>query len=401
MSDRGAALDPSADRNVATVRRLASVPSIFRLLRLVTDLDLLAVARVTESNWMACAVLDESGFGMRPGTTLDIESTICNQVRRETRPVAVDDAATDPVYREHEFFRRYPFRSYIAEPIMLSSGACFGTLCAMGTRPAKVSDVKTLALFRHFADQIGSEIDALWRVDAMTRELDDERAGGASREQFMAVLGHDLRNPMASISAAAHVIKIRRSEPDVVSDLSSRIVVTIQRMTAMIDDLLDLARGRLAGGISVSLAPVQGLQTALEDVVDELRGAHEHRLITTNIAIAGTVTCDKGRLQQLLSNLVANALTHGAPDTPVEVVARVTTDRLEIRVRNEGRPIHPDSIAGIFDAFARLDSPAGSRSGLGLGLFICEQIVRAHRGELAVHSTDADGTVFTASMPVL
>ena len=212
---------------MAIVQRIASIASILRLLRLTTEMEVIAVARVTDTQWTVCAVLDESDFGLASGEHLDLDSTICNEVRREVKTVTVDDAGIDPVYGQHEFFRRYPFCSYVAEPILLADGSCFGTLCAMGKHPAKVSGEKTRALFRHFAEQIAAEINAQSRVEAVIQELADERQGGALREQFIAVLGHDLRNPMASISTAAHVLKLRRSDPEVVVRLADRIVVTI------------------------------------------------------------------------------------------------------------------------------------------------------------------------------
>lgn len=388
------------DADVALVRRLPSVTSILRLLRQMTSMEFVALARVTEARWLACAVLDDAGFGLVPGSELDVKTTICIEVKRQVAPVAVDDAHEDPRYREHVFFQRYPFRSYIAEPIVLASGECFGTLCAMGKQPTRVSDEKTLALFRHFAEQIASELDGLLRLEGLSRELFDERQDGNLREAFIAVLGHDLRNPLSSISAAAHVQKLRSTDPSAVVGLADRITANVRRMASMVDDLLDLARGRMGGGIRLATAAIEDLGPALEEVVDELRGAHPDREIRSRIELSRPVRGDKVRLQQLVSNLVANAVTHGSANTPIEIAAATSDAGLAIRVHNGGAPIPADSISSIFDAYARPDAPAGRKTGLGLGLYICEQIVIAHGGELAVTSTGEGGTTFTATIPI-
>ena len=167
----------------------------------------------------------------------------------------------------------------------------------------------------------------------------------------------------------------------------------------MIEDLFDLARGRMGHGMQVSFEPIADLESSIEDVVNELRGIYPERDIITALNITRCVVGDKGRLQQLVSNLVGNALTHGSSETEVSVTARTSSQHLEIIVRNAGMPIPHDSIAGIFDAYTRLESSGTTKTGLGLGLYICEQIVTAHGGTLSVQSTEEDGTVFTARIP--
>jgi signal transduction histidine kinase len=137
----------------------------------------------------------------------------------------------------------------------------------------------------------------------------------------------------------------------------------------------------------------------LEQVVKELQDGHPNRQILTNISVTRSVRCDLGRVQQVASNLIGNALIHGAPDKPVRVTAHTDEQHFVFEVWNDGEPIPPDSVSKIFEPFWR-NSTSAFREGLGLGLHICSQIVRAHNGQLSVTSSSEYGTKFTARLPL-
>jgi signal transduction histidine kinase len=181
--------------------------------------------------------------------------------------------------------------------------------------------------------------------------------------------------------------------------MASRITANARRMSALIDDVADFARGRLGSGIGVNIRDVDDLAAALTAVVRELQDASPDRRIDTDIGILGRVQCDKARVQQMASNLVANALTHGSAQHPIRVTARAVEGYVTFSVSNEGEPIPESSIDKVFQPFWR-HSISNSREGLGLGLYICSQIVRAHAGVLSVTSTRENGTVFKARLPV-
>lgn len=170
-------------------------------------------------------------------------------------------------------------------------------------------------------------------------------------------------------------------------------------MSALIDDVLDFARGRLGGGIGVDLTDVENINAGLATVVQELQDAQPGREIISHISVNRAVRCDLGRLQQVASNLLANALTHGLPDSPVKISARADENDLVLEVWNAGEPIPPESLSKIFEPFWR-HSVSASRNGLGLGLHICSQIVRAHAGRISVTSARENGTQFTARLPL-
>ena len=232
-----------------------------------------------------------------------------------------------------------------------------------------------------------------------TESLRSERETAELREQFIAVLGHDLRNPLAAISAGARILQrsgaLQGQKELRVLDM---INGTVTRMSDLIDNILDFARGRLGGGIKLSRDTNRPLEPVLEQVVDELRTALPGRVIETNISITEPVNCDRTRIGQLVSNLIGNALTHGAPDKPVRVGARTAGGIFELWVANEGDPIPEPAMEKLFEPFFRGDV-RDSRQGLGLGLHIASQIAQAHGGRIAVTSTPEE-TRFVFTMPL-
>jgi sigma-B regulation protein RsbU (phosphoserine phosphatase) len=232
----------------------------------------------------------------------------------------------------------------------------------------------------------------------LRKGLASERETAELREQFIAVLGHDLRNPLAAISAGARILQrsgaLREHKHLRVLDM---INTTVTRMSDLIDDVLDFARGRLGRGIVLNRDATQSLEPVLEQAVDELRTASPDRVIETNFGITEPVNCDRGRVGQLLSNLVGNALTHGATDRPVHVGAKTEGGEFELWVANAGEPISAYAMERLFEPFFRGDV-RDSRQGLGLGLHIASQIAQAHGGRIDVTST-AEETRFVFRMP--
>ncbi|WP_213779745.1 GAF domain-containing sensor histidine kinase [Caballeronia sp. dw_276] len=389
--------DNDIARDVAAVARIGAVPSMLRVICKNTGLGFAAVARVTEGTWTACAVQDNIEFGLVAGGQLDVHTTLCSESRARRVPIVVDHASADPVYQNHHTPRIYNIESYISVPIILPNGEYFGNLCAIDPRPAVVSDTRTLTMFTLFAELIALQLDSERERSATEAALLDERATAELREQFIAVLGHDLRNPLAAVGATAELLT-RRDDPGLVS-LGTRLRTTTKRMSRLIDDVLDFARGRLGGGLGVTLAPARDIADALADIVAELRTANPGRVVLEHIEINRSIDCDRGRVQQLLSNLLANALHHGAPDKPVLVDACVEADDLVISVSNSGYPIVLEDLQKVFEPYWR---PATSQpgGGLGLGLYICSQIVKDHGGLLSVSSSAEAGTCFVARIPV-
>jgi phosphoserine phosphatase RsbU/P len=232
---------------------------------------------------------------------------------------------------------------------------------------------------------------------AVRSNLDLERENAELREQFIAVLGHDLRNPLASISAAARMLRA-----EVQTEKSLRILDLMQgsvmRMSGLIDNILDFAHGRFGGGIALDRDVDQPLGPVLQQVVDELRSSHPDREIEMTVALIEPVNCDRMRIGQLVSNLLGNALAHGATDKSIRMSATTHDGVMELWIANGGDPIADDAMARLFQPFFRGEVRA-NQQGLGLGLHIASEIARAHDGEIRVAS-DADETRFTFVMPL-
>ncbi|MFM0738482.1 GAF domain-containing sensor histidine kinase [Paraburkholderia xenovorans] len=400
MNHRTGRNDESPDlaRDLAMVSRIEAVPSILRLICKNTGMGFAAVARVTDRTWTACAVEDHLNFGLLPGGQLELETTLCFESRAARAPIVIDNFSNDPVYRGHHTARIYNLGSYISVPIVLPDGSYFGNLCAIDPHPVELSGARTVGMFEVFADLIAIQIVTEGRQKAVEDALQREREISSLREQFIAVLGHDLRNPLSAVSATAELLALRKNEPDLVK-IGQRLKTTTLRMARLIDDVLDFARGRLGSGIGVSIDDVDDLGAALRVVVAEVREANPDRVLADDLAIGTRVRCDRTRVQQLLSNLLGNAVTHGSAALPVIVQARVENGEFVLSVSNGGNPIAPEVLGRVFEPYWRppTSKPGG---GLGLGLYICKQIVSAHSGTLEVRSSDTDGTCFVARLPV-
>jgi signal transduction histidine kinase len=381
---------------ISAVAGIDAVPAILEVVCRATGLRFAAVARVTEDNWTACAVRDEIAFGLDPGDELDIATTLCDEVRGRREAIVIDHVDEDPDYCGHATPRMYGFQSYISMPIFRRNGEFFGTLCALDPLPARVSDPTVVATFRLFAELLGMHLDNRERMARTEAALLDERDTAELREHFIAVLGHDLRNPLAAVEAGARILSRMELDPKA-ANVVARMQESCRRMGGLIGDLLDFARGRLGGGLPLSAALHADVAERLELVVTELRAVHPDRLIQARLDIAEPVFCDAARLAQLLSNLLANALTHGAADGPVRVDAEAADGELRLRVANGGRPIEPARRARLFHPFAR--GEGRQPEGLGLGLYIASEIARAHGGRLEVESGEEE-TVFTLVMPL-
>ena len=212
---------------------------------------------------------------------------------------------------------------------------------------------------------------------------------------FTAVLGHDLRNPLNAILNAAQLLE-HRSTDDVVRKTAARMMTSGQRMSRLIEDMLDLTRARLAGGIPLQRQPGD-LGVLIQRVVQEHREAFPDRRL--DVLCEGNLAgdWDSNRLTQVASNLIGNALRHGDAEEPVQITLDGTSATVvTLSVTNAGR-IAADLLPHIFDPFRGGTRSVSGDQGLGLGLYIVQQIVQAHQGSVQVRSEDA--TTFIVSVP--
>jgi sigma-B regulation protein RsbU (phosphoserine phosphatase) len=297
-----------------------------------------------------------------------------------------------PLLRMQGFFSEFAIEMMAAagEPLPMIANA------------VEMRDTTGKALFIRIAlikatDRRRYEHHLLEARDVAKISLEREREMSQLREEFIAVLGHDLRSPLASISAGARILG-REAKSDKEHQVIAMLETTVLRMAGLIDNVLDFARGRLGGGIKLMRDSRKPLEDVLHQVIDELRLSSPGRQIEAEYAIEAPVDCDRSRIGQLVSNLVGNALSHGASNQPVRVRAVTEDGFFNLSVANGGEPIPEAALERLFEPFFRGEVRA-SRQGLGLGLHIAAQIAKAHEGTLTVSST-AEETRFSFSMPL-
>ena len=380
-----------------TVARIDVVPKILEVVCRTTGMGFAAVARVTEGRWIACAVRDEIAFGLTPGGELQVATTLCDEIRDSGQAIVIDHVAEDASFCRHPTPKMYGFQSYISVPIFRPDGRFFGTLCAIDPKPARLNTPETVGMFKLFADLIAFHLDTQERLSLSETALLDERETAQLREQFFAVLGHDLRNPLNAVRGGAELLSMMQPLPEEAEPVVALIKRSAARMTGLIENVLDFARARLGGGLVLNRVADAGLDATLEQVIDEARTAWPDREVRSEIDLSRPVNCDGARIAQMFSNLLANALTHGDPRSPVRVRAFCDGGDFELSVSNRGEPIPPETVRRLFQPYTRASDRPG-RQGLGLGLYIASQIAHAHEGKLEVESS-SDETRFTFRMP--
>lgn len=389
---------PASD--IAAVQAISAVPMILDAVASMTGLGFVCVARVTGDSWTACAVRDGLGFGLEVGGQLDVTTTLCEEVRDSGRAVVIDNVGTDERYRDHHTPRAYGFQSYISVPIFRVTGEYFGTLCGLDPQPHTLSSPAVVNSLALFAQLISAQLASESTLAAAKEALLDEMETAELREQFIAVLGHDVRNPLAAILTGADLMLMMPETPPKTAAIAVRIKRSAQRIAGLVDDVVDFTRGRMGGGIAVTLRPDPDWAEGLRQVVAELQAVYPDREIGVEIGAGGTLVCDGARLGQLLSNLLKNALVHGDPAHGVQVRAQVADGAFRLLVSNRGAALAADTIDKLFKPFWRAAPARGqAHEGLGLGLFIVADIARSHGGKVVVSSDDA-GTAFTFSMPL-
>lgn len=390
-------LQSSIDRDVALISRIGAIPTILEVVALTTGMRFAAVARVTDTHWTACAVYDQINVGMKAGDEVALESTICKEVRQHHQPVLFGHASEDPHFSTHPAQKLYGIESFISVPILLLDGFFFGTLCAMDPRPASVDEPRILKTLQAFATLIADQFEAEARRESAESDLLNAKAASRLRDQFDAVLGHDLCDPLQAISLGADML-LR----DLPEGRERRLAVHVRRssdrMAELIGNIMIFARGKLGDGITVTLAPGVNLATDLAHVIAEIQIAHPDRRINSSITVTCAIHCDGKRIAQLLGNLVSNAIAYGSPSVPVEVAITGTATLFELVVENAGKPIDPDKMGHLFHPYTRGTAEV-PEPGLGLGLYVASKIAKAHGGTLAATS-DSSKTRFVFQLPL-
>jgi signal transduction histidine kinase len=256
---------------------------------------------------------------------------------------------------------------------------------------AHTPDAADISRFNEAIDQALTESVA--RYEHLIRQ---------SQNMFLAILGHDLRNPLGSVVMGASFLM---QAPDIAPRYAltaTRMFSSAKRMSSLVNDLIDFTRSHLGAGIPVSVRHGD-LAVVCRQVAEELRTFHPERQIELSTPPTLTAVFDDGRIAQMLSNLVGNAIQYGIAEAPVTVDLHLNGGEMIIVVTNRGPVIPVDRIAGVFDPLVRAAQSSGAdaaeHTSLGIGLYIAREIAQAHGGRIVAESNEADGTTFTVCLP--
>jgi signal transduction histidine kinase len=250
-------------------------------------------------------------------------------------------------------------------------------------------DIGDLTRFNEAIDQALAE-----SITRYTEDLDH------SKEMFLAILGHDLRTPLGAVMMSAQFMLETHELEEPHLTLTSRISTSSKRMNQMIGALLDFTRSRLGGGIPIVRANMN-MGKVVHDVVNEIAAAYPDRVIKVDARGSLQGEWDCARVTQVLTNLLSNALEYGSGKTSATVTVQGDDKEVSVAIHNRGVAIPAEQLNGIFNPMKRKEVTAtsGAAGNLGLGLYIADRIVSAHKGRIDVESSEDGGTTFTVHLP--
>jgi len=302
-------------------------------------------------------------------------------IAAERRPHLTNQVLDDPRVSDPEWARREGLTAFAGYPMTIGD-RLIGVM-ALSAREPMNDDV----------------LQALGTVESQIALAIERDRTDRFREMFIGMLGHDLRNPLSAILTGAQALIVNPEVPDRPKQTAERMQRSVHRMSRMVDQLLDYTRARSGGGIPVVLVPAD-LFAVCREAVQELEQANIGRRFDLLLSGDGDGEWDLDRMSQVFSNLLGNAVAYGRPDQPIRVTLRGGPTAIHGEVLSFGAPIPPPVLPHIFHPFRRAnDLKSTSTSGLGLGLFITREIVRAHGGTISVASSAADGTSFVFEIP--
>lgn len=303
-------------------------------------------------------------------------------------PSAKEDTAAE-THAEARLLSGYSIEQLVSEYRALRASVL--SMWTAQAKPGLASDMDDVMRFNEGIDQALAESVA--RYAQLVKQ---------SENMFLAILGHDLRNPLGTVTTGATYMMRATDLPGKYVLAATRIFNSGQRMGKLIADLIDFTRTHLGAGIPIRPKRMNLAEVCL-NVIDELRTSHPERIIDFDPAMREDLHGDDSRLAQVLSNMIGNALQYGTRDQPIRVRLSSTPDDVCISVNNMGPVIPAKTIGSVFDPLVRLaipekqDDPADTS--LGIGMFIARQIVLAHAGTMHVESNDTDGTTFSIRLP--
>ncbi len=361
------------------IRKLTEVSRALTYAATLDEVFLLTVARAAdllEAKTALLMVTDDEGL-------LSLRSSVGIDAKRVE---GFREPLSEALIRRLADLLGAPTESFLGVPLVVA-GAIKGILIVIRPTPSTGTEQDEWVLSA-LADQAAAALEKT-RLDEI----------GEFREQLIGIVGHDLRNPLSTILLAAHVLLQREGLGEKDTEVARRIARSAHLAVGLIDQLLDLTRSRLGGGIPIHPKRLD-MHEVCRQLVEETELAHSERPLRVDFNGDLIGMWDRDRIYQLLANLVGNAVQHGEPRSPIDLRINGGKTEVAIEVANRGEPIPAATLPYIFDAFRKGRSRLPSRTeGLGLGLFIAQQIARSHGGSITATSSESDGTMFRVRLP--
>ncbi|MCP2043823.1 ATP-binding protein [Pontibacter sp. HSC-36F09] len=392
-------------KDLEAIRQIPIVPTMLEVICQTTGMGFAAITRVTEDRWLACSVRDEVNFGLEAGGELQVETTLCNEIRSHRNPIVIDNVAEDPLYSDHHTPRIYGLQSYISIPIILKNGDFFGTLCAIDSKPASLNNSKVINTFKLFAELIAfhlQSIDMLEQSHKVATELRQENEGLASANfdlgNFVYTASHDLKSPVANIAGLIEELSdsvskenLNRTEIKQITDL---IKSSLKRFSTTIRDLTTLVEIDKVSDEEKSEKPdlhemVEAVKQDLQSMI--LASGAQLNVIAADAEVAGF---SKKNLKSILGNLISNAIKYRSPDRAPKINIKLEkyAGRSYLSVQDNGLGIPVEKQESVFTMFGRIHEHI---EGSGIGLYIVKRMVDNAQGEIKVSSVMHEGTTIT------
>lgn len=443
--------------DVAKVQRIPIVQQLLDVVCRTTGMGFAAIARVTENRWITCSVRDNINFGLNPGDELNVETTICHEIRQSGQLVVFDDADQDPIYSSHHTPKFYGLKSYISVPIIEKNGNFFGTLCAIDSKPHKVNTEETLGMFTLFAELISFHMQALDEMKRTTVNLAGERTisnrlkeklsaqdaeilrkdalllrndeqlkinAESNRDKDLSIdtlheeisalayiSSHDLQEPLRKIQMFSNVIWEQERESLNAKSLEylTKIRNAAERLQSLITDLLTYSTNSSNKNRFVSVNLEDIIYDALNDLKEELLSSNAQ----VDVSCKTQIGVIPNQIRQLIFNLLSNSIKFRKKVQQLKIKISCTIkpgnffnipalnsdiDYCVITYTDNGIGFDPQFSQKIFQLFKRLDDDR-QIEGTGIGLAIAKKVINNHNGYISATGEEGKGATFTIYLP--
>ncbi|MBA4167426.1 MAG: GAF domain-containing sensor histidine kinase [Chitinophagaceae bacterium] len=388
-------------KDLEAVQRISIVQTILEVICQTTGMGFAAVARVTDKRWLACSVRDEIGFGLKPGEELQLETTLCHEVRNQGAAIIIDHVAEDAQYFDHHTPKLYGLQSYISYPITLKNGTFFGTLCAIDPRPAQLKNKKTINTFALFADLLSFHLQSVELMGRSMTALQESnrqlRFSQDENRQYHHISTHTLKEPLRKIQLFSDRL-VTSTQTDVsipVKETALKLQSFARDLSRKIDEITELADIDAA---EKAFEPVN-LDKLITEVAVHLRADPDKKLLLTLESLPVIMAIPE-HMKMLFHHLLSNAIRFSKPGSrpEVKIVSKMDEkDVVRLMVTDKGLGIENFRLQNIFNMFEQSDHHI---EGLGTGLSICRKIIHQHGGQITAFSDPIGGTVFTITLPL-